>query len=1686
MNLKIIACLLWITAFALSGPKAEAQPNYFQAVTNLNPAGYWPMHEIEAPAQGDIETNYGTLGLLGTGYYPDWQGGTSLILRGVPGALAGDTDTAVYFEEPSSNAGGVTNALYVPHSSPLSTLVPPFSVECWFFGTNNNQGDIWSQTGFEGLNAGNSGGGGGSVCGMRLYWNAPHITVYGYHNSSTLNQICDATTYSAGNWYHIVVTVDASTNVSLIINGNTVSSKAASSMFVPDSWTPFEVGNGRGNSRAVKGIVDEVAIYTNVLQDISAHYSAGTSASPSPTYFQTVTNDNPVIYLRMDGSAYTAPAIATWPVLTNFGSVGANGVYTPGTMPGILPGPTTSSGFVFQGLPNVNVAQLGGVSSFADAGSAAAYNPTGAKPFSLIAMFRGNPCDNRVQTIVGHTDNSWRLTMNNNGKLQTQLGTNTTSTVNSVGVYNDGNWHQVAMVYQPASSPNVTGTNALFVDGALDNAVTTVTTNGILPGTNLDVMLGADPQYTNNPNGVGRQFSGQVCEVAVFTNALTIANIQALYSAAGVPAFFTKQPVSASVNQGTAFTNSVTASGTTPLSYQWYKNNVPIPSQTNTTLILNPVAATDASTNYYVVVTNIYNSATSAVVTLTVFSSPTILSQLPVPHTNLYTLFAGVNPTFSLASVSGAVPISYQWYTNNVAVTGATNTSFGLTNVQPGTVTTFCVATNFVGSTTSFVWTVSVVGDPSAPYPQSVLSLKPIGYWRLNEPDNGMGNNNANVIAHDYVEGNDGIYTNVGLGFAGYNAATDPTTTAAQFGFASFSDCDANGIAGIDFASPTNTSPAFSIEAWVNGFAQTTDAGVVNKGYSGVEQFNLDTGSDGGATSHAFRFFVRNAAGTVSAVNSSVQPGTVWHHLVGVCDEPHGEVTFYIDGVSVGSVSLPAGSGILSNTNTMIIGSRQSSATTNNNDQFVGYINDVAVYNYALSASQVLSNYLSAGVAPYISQQPPANVSVSEGGTLSLSATAVGTAPLSYQWQDSFNSPLVAGQTTANLSISNVPFSLNGDTLSLMVSNLYGTTNTTSVSLTVASGPPQIIASNLPSQITLVSGKSFTYSVQAIGTLPLSYQWYDGASPVSGATSSAYTLVTGASNSYSVSVVITNIHGPLTSAVANVSIIAPVNNSYATTLLAFDPVGYWPLQETNAPAPANMETNYGTLGPLGNAYYAVTNSTVVTFGQTGAIAGDSDTAAGFSGVNGTTPQSYAFVPRVSPEVTLRPPFTWEVWVKPANGTFGDIMAEGGSEGLNGGNWAGMRLSWGGNFQVYANDGTITGTFTSSFTSPNYPAAQWHYCVLTYDGTTASVYVDGSASAVISGTMTAAVDTWTPFSIGAGRLTGSPPAPSRGFNGLEDEVAVYTNLLTVTQINNHYAAGTNSGGNYKQTVQNDHPLLYYRMDNPAFTNPAPSLYPTAYNYGSAPPNGAYLPGVVPGGVSGPTMTAVGADLVAAPINGVISCVDAGYDSSFNPSGTQPFTAMTWFQTYPSDSRLQTIMSHGQNWSMNLDGTTGRIVWNLGSGGNLTSASVLNDGNWHFVAAVYDGTTSYLYADGGTLNNSVSAGTLTGDMADDVYLGGNAAFTAVGSNAQYFAGAMAQAALFTNALTSTQIQQIYNAANVAEPTISIAASGSQLVITYTGTLVSSSKANGSYSVVPGAHSPYMFTPTGAQMFFRARNP
>ena len=181
-------------------------------------------------------------------------------------------------------------------------------------------------------------------------------------------------------------------------------------------------------------------------------------------------------------------------------------------------------------------------------------------------------------------------------------------------------------------------------------------------------------------------------------------------------------------------------------------------------------------------------------------------------------------------------------------------------------------------------------------------------------------------------------------------------------------------------------------------------------------------------------------------------------------------------------------------------------------------------------------------VPPAITAQPQSLTNVA-GTTASFSATATGSAPLIYRWQLNglilANGGGISGATTNTLTIASVQ-ATNAGSYTVVVSNAAGAVTSAVATLTV-SGPPTIILE--PASQSVDEGNSVTFSVMAAGTLPLSCQWRkngvdlsDGGN-VFGATGAALTLSNLQTNDAGdYQVVVTNIEGSATSAVANLTV----------------------------------------------------------------------------------------------------------------------------------------------------------------------------------------------------------------------------------------------------------------------------------------------------------------------------------------------------------------------------------------------------------------------------------------------------------------------------------------------------------------------------------------------------------------------
>ncbi len=243
----------------------------------------------------------------------------------------------------------------------------------------------------------------------------------------------------------------------------------------------------------------------------------------------------------------------------------------------------------------------------------------------------------------------------------------------------------------------------------------------------------------------------------------------------------TTQPASQTVNVGQSVSFSVTATGSEPLSYHWFKDGTIIPGATNAYYSIPAVADSDAGT-YSVVVTDSVETETSTNAALTVLSVPVFTT-----HPLSQTVGVGSNLTLS-ASAYGAPPLVFQWYFNDSPVgppATDTNVSFHtLTNIQTNKAGNYRVRVfNGYGSATSSNAALSVVVFPpriefspsnqnpllggSANFTVSVTGTPPFRYqWQFNGAIIN-GATNASYTIQAVTESDSGNYSVVVANSAG-------------------------------------------------------------------------------------------------------------------------------------------------------------------------------------------------------------------------------------------------------------------------------------------------------------------------------------------------------------------------------------------------------------------------------------------------------------------------------------------------------------------------------------------------------------------------------------------------------------------------------------------------------------------------------------------------------------------------------------------------------------------------------------------------------------------------------------------------------------------------------------------------------------------------------------------------------
>jgi len=196
--------------------------------------------------------------------------------------------------------------------------------------------------------------------------------------------------------------------------------------------------------------------------------------------------------------------------------------------------------------------------------------------------------------------------------------------------------------------------------------------------------------------------------LARVTNIAGYADSSAATLTVQVPPEISVQPSSISRADGQSASFSVTATGDAPLTYQWKKDSTDISGATSSTYSIAAVVPTNAG-SYLVHLANAYGVADSSSAILTVVTEPPVITNQPSD----VTASSGSSATFGVTA-TGA--LYYQWYRNNLSISGATDTTYVIPSVYKSLAGSYRVGVSddFSGTDSSSV--NLVVSDSSLPY----------------------------------------------------------------------------------------------------------------------------------------------------------------------------------------------------------------------------------------------------------------------------------------------------------------------------------------------------------------------------------------------------------------------------------------------------------------------------------------------------------------------------------------------------------------------------------------------------------------------------------------------------------------------------------------------------------------------------------------------------------------------------------------------------------------------------------------------------------------------------------------------------------------------------------------------------------------------------------------------------------
>jgi hypothetical protein len=342
-------------------------------------------------------------------------------------------------------------------------------------------------------------------------------------------------------------------------------------------------------------------------------------------------------------------------------------------------------------------------------------------------------------------------------------------------------------------------------------------------------------------------------------------------------------------------------------------------------------------------------------------------------------------------------------------------------------------------------------------------------------------------------------------------------------------------------------------------------------------------------------------------------------------------------------------------------------------------------------------------------------------------------------------------------------------------------------------------------------------------------------------------------------------------------------------------------------------------------------------------------------------------------------------------------------------------------QTYPNHTTIVlsagGTgYSSRFLLRNYATNQynynpsgtvsknvWKHYAMTYDGSTVKSYIDGSL--VDSGSLTLSNTVGTISSIQIGLSSGS-----RHLNGSIDQVRIYNTALDSTDVSNLYAE-TVSDTSTLSFPSGKTAIATYQLDG--------NSTDLSGNYNGTDTNITYAYD----GTESNIEYRFGRYGQAAVFNGSSSGINL--PSSLNTSvidATGAFSISMWINANDI-STIQYLFcaSTANNIDLGINSNNlgvGKIVWTIYNTtySQLVSTTTITTGIWYNIVATYDNGSRELFI------NGVSQGTATKTLVESS-IEPTLGYRNTGGSVR-FNGLMDQVRIYSTALTSSQVTQLYN--------------------------------------------------------------